>query len=377
MQEKFTRKPRRFSTVKQRWLPIEAAPPKVRGHGLRVAHSRPLVSRGKVGGVFGGSFRVAPWASWFFPSLELRAENSFSCLILDFDGWGSYKRLREEVTLAKVGDLNWAVENRRSGGVHGVWTLARPVHRSDMALAAPLKMSGRISEYYAVRLGADVGYTGVLTHNPMEDAQLPGFNTHWLRREPYTLSELAEFIPFGWRKPRVAKTAAGRNCDLFVAMMRWAGAPANLGAPVLDEAMGVNEGFEFPLGPAEVAGLAKSVERYRLRWIRQGKFWGPGKSSYDHSPEAQACRGKRSGKVRRERTRARDQRLVQAVIAGQSTRSAARKYGVDQSTIVRILARDAPLFSRSAPLSVTRPWEAEGLSRRQWYRRQGTSDART
>ncbi len=101
----------------------------------------------------------------------------------------------------KVGALNWAVENRRTGGVHGVWTLANPVHRADMALAAPLKKYGRISEYYAAALGADSGYTGVLTHNPMEDAQLPGFETHWLRREPYTLDELAEFVPFGWRRP--------------------------------------------------------------------------------------------------------------------------------------------------------------------------------
>ena len=46
----------------------------------------------------------------------------------------------------------------------------------------------------------DAGYTGILTHNPMEDAQLPGFKTHWLRREPYTLGELGDYIPFRWRR---------------------------------------------------------------------------------------------------------------------------------------------------------------------------------
>ena len=228
--DNYKRSPRRKTSVRQRWLPIEAAPQKVRDHGLGDAHSRPLVSPGKIAGSFAVSFRVAPWAAWLFPSLELRAANSYTCLILDLDGWGSYERAERAVRRTKVGALNWAVENKRTGGVHGVWTLAKPVHRADMALAAPLKRYGRISEYYAAVVGADAGYTGVLTHNPMEDAQLPGFETHWLRREPYTLDELAAFIPFGWRRPKVSRTAVGRNCDVFAHCMRWAGSPANLGA---------------------------------------------------------------------------------------------------------------------------------------------------
>ena len=45
-------------------LAIDHAPPKVRSYGYRDAHSRPLVSRGKRGGVFESSFRVAPWDAW-------------------------------------------------------------------------------------------------------------------------------------------------------------------------------------------------------------------------------------------------------------------------------------------------------------------------
>ena len=223
-----TRSPRRKTRIKQRWLPIDAAPLKVREHGLRDAHSRPLVSPGKRGGIFAVSFRVAPWAAWFFPSLELRAENSTPALILDFDGRGSYERLTAQVSAGKGGPLNWAVENPRSGGVHGVWTLANPVHRGDNARLAPLRRWARLSEYYAAAFGADAGYTGVLTHNPMEDAQPPGFKTHWLRQDPYSLEELADYIPFRWRKPKVSRTAAGRNCDAFCHCMKWAGSPANL-----------------------------------------------------------------------------------------------------------------------------------------------------
>ena len=237
---------------------------------------------------------------------------------------------------------------------------------------APVKRWARISEYYAAALGADAGYTGVLTHNPMEAAQLAGFKTHWLRREPYTLGELAEFIPFRWRRPKPSRTAAGRNMDVFAHCMRWAGSPANLGVAVLVEAHQVNDGFEVPLDPPEVAGIAKSVERYRRRWIKQGRFYSKAqRTAWGRE------RGIRSGKARRKRTQDRDQGIVQAVVSGQSMRSIAREYGLHHRAVEKIVARDAPLFARPGPLSETRPWEAEGVSRAQWYRRNETSGDRT
>ena len=67
---------------------------------------------------------------------------------------------------------------------------------------------------------ADAGYTGGLSHNPMSAAHGPGFVTNWLRRDPYTLPELGEVIPLGWRKPTIAGTAIGRNCSMFDALRR-------------------------------------------------------------------------------------------------------------------------------------------------------------
>ena len=243
-----------------------------------------------------------------------------------------------------------------------------------MALAAPLKKYGRISEYYAAALGADAGYTGVLTHNPMEDAQLPGFETHWLRREPYTLDELAEFVPFGWRRPKVSRTAPGRNCDVFAQCMRWAGSPANLGSAVYAEAHRVNDGFDVPLDPPEVAGIARSVERYRRKWIQRGQFGPVGDRERSNWGRQ---RGIRSGLARRKRTQERDQAIVQAVTGGQSTRRIAREHGLSHVAVRKIVAREAPLFAQPAPLTETRPWEAEGMSKRSWYRKRGTSGNRT
>ena len=338
-----TRSPRPKKRLKQRWLPIDAAPQKVRDHGLGDAHSRPLVSPGKIAGVVGVSFRVAPWAAWFFPSLELRAENSTPALILDFDGRGSYERLTAQVSAGKGGPLNWAVENLRSGGVHGVWTLANPVHRGDNALLAPLRRWARISEYYAAAFGADAGYTGVLTHNPMEKAQLTGFRTHWLRQDPYSLGELSDYIPFRWRKPKVSRTAAGRNCDVFCHCMRWAGSPANLQRPVFNEAHRVNDGFPVPLDPPEVAGIARSVERYRRKWSRRGQFGPVGDAERTAWGRERGIKG---GLARRKRTQDRDQAIVQAWLSGASIHSLSRLHGLSRPTVRHVLQRDAPLWQR-------------------------------
>ena len=153
--------------------------------------------------------------------------------------------------------------------------LAKPVHRGPTAREAPLRLFARISEfYYRQALGADPGYNGVLTHNPMRSAHRHGeFLTHWGCNRPYSLSELAEPIPRGWRLPVKPTTEAGRNCALFVALMKWAGSPANIGREVLAVARATNDGLDVPLGDSEVAGLAKSVERYRRSWIAKGRFY--------------------------------------------------------------------------------------------------------
>ena len=252
--------------------------------------------------------------------------------------------------------------------------LRTPVHRGSTAREKPLKLLGRVSEYLSHVVKADEGYAGVLTHNPMEEVHGPGWKTHWWRREPYTLGELAEFIPYRWRKPKPAKTAIGRNCDIFAHCMQWAGSPGNLGCPVLEEALTVNDGLKFPLGMSEVAGIARSVERYRRRWIKRGQFGPVGDAERTAWGRE---RGIKSGEARRKRTQERDRAIVQLALAGTKQRAIARVIGVDEKTIRKILRREAPLFVRPAPLYGDAPvGDGRGLTR-QWYRRNETNADRT
>ena len=102
----------------------------------------------------------------------------------------------------------------------------------------------------------------------MAAAHGPGFKTGWGRHDPYTLDELAEVIPLGWRmptKPAAISTEAGRNCYLFRVAMRESGKPRNWGKDVTALVVALNDALPLPLGHAEVVGIARSVNRYPAR----------------------------------------------------------------------------------------------------------------
>ena len=177
----------------QGMLPIEFAPNEVIEYGLRDAHSYPLVSHGKDEyGHFTGSFRVSPEVAWEFPSIELRAANSWPCLIFDIDSPSSVVRARKIWTTNDLPPPSWIVQ-KASGGAHAVYTLVSPVHRGSQAAKRPLMLAARISEFYAMELRADTGYAGVLSHNPTyTEPLLDGtmYETTWWREGGYHLSKL-------------------------------------------------------------------------------------------------------------------------------------------------------------------------------------------
>ena len=327
-----------FSTPsysKQLIIPIEFAPTKVRAHGLRDAHSYPLVSRGKSSsGEHSASFRVPPGEAWGFPEIELRAGNSWPSLVLDVDGSNALYRIVEAVEKAEILTPNWTVTRKGSGGTHAVWNLERPVHRGESARKGPLAALARVSEFYADALRADSGYTATLSHNPMSAAHGPGFVTNWLHRDAYSLPQLGEVIPMGWRRPALVRTEIGRNCELFHALMRWAGKPENIVNDCLAAAHVVNQSFDIPLADAEVAATARSVHKYRVGWITKGKYFTPTQRTLWGR-----ARGIRSGAARRKLTEDRDKAIIQAVSEGRSLRDVGREYGLSYYAVWNIVNR--------------------------------------
>ena len=338
---------RNLSPVQLTLPGIEFAPDLVRAHGLVEAHTWPLVSDGKVQGIVQASFRVHASLAWSFPSLELRSAKAWPVVCLDCDGRGGYSRLMLAVEDRDIPCPNWVVY-RDTGGAHGVWCLARPVLRGESARARPLRLLTRATEYMAQKVEADAGYGQVLSHNPMVPVPAQRLQTDWLRRRPYPLQELAEIIPFGWRRPAVPSTGIGRNCSLFEAGMTWAGSPTNLGVPVLSALMAINvevarKHGKPPLDAGEVSGIAKSVERYRTRWVSAGRFYTEAERSA-WGRERGLKGGLASGKARRKKTEARDREIVADRMAGLSIRELADKHGISRNAAHNVLLRETPLF---------------------------------
>ena len=116
--------------------------------------------------------------------------------------------------------------------------------------------------------GADTGYTGVLSSNPIHG----DYQTSYPRTEPYALNDLAAAIPKGWRVPRPATTAEGRNVELFLALCKLSLGGSDDG--LLTWARTLNREFKPHLADAEVQGVWRSVCRYRARWRVHGHTQG-------------------------------------------------------------------------------------------------------
>ena len=277
---------------------------------------------------------MPPGEAWGFPEIELRAGNSWPSLVLDVDGSNALYRIVEAVEKAEILTPNWTVTRKGSGGTHAVWNLERPVHRGESARKGPLAALARVSEFYADALRADSGYTATLSHNPMSAAHGPGFVTNWLHRDAYSLPQLGEVIPMGWRRPALVRTEIGRNCELFHALMRWAGKPENIVNDCLAAAHVVNQSFDIPLADAEVAATARSVHKYRVGWITKGKYFTPTQRTLWGR-----ARGIRSGAARRKLTEDRDKAIIQAVSEGRSLRDVGREYGLSYYAVWNIVNR--------------------------------------
>ena len=306
---------------------IDGIPEVVKAHGLRAFHPRPLVSHGKGGGGF-SSHRVPPDQAWTYPEIQLaHAGSAYAALALDCDRPGA---AQDAILSGAVPVPSWQVIRKSNGHRHVVYVLAEPVHRHDAARRGPLEYLGHIERYYIAALGADPGYRGILTHNPVHAPGGPEspYVTRWGRGQPFTLDELADVIPANWTPPTIRDGPVGRNVDLFNGLMDWAGRADKRGLSVHAAAVELNRQFDDPLPASEVRATARSVAGYRRKWIAQG--W--------HSRRflaRQSARGRASGQARRTARLIRSVPILGDHVTGLDTRTIAARHGVSVSTVER------------------------------------------
>lgn len=307
---------------------IKDVPGIVRQHGLREAHTYPLVADRNTGWHATRRPAAVAWRDW--PEIELRTPNSFPVLILDCD-----TKPQDYWDVARSGKVqlpNWVVSRGPNGHAHIVYCLRRPVLHGPRVRLSPLRALGRIAEFYRWRYSADVGYVGVLTHNPTHPQYAP-FTT-WNRKRPYTLVELAAPIPSRWRIPSKPTTPEGRNVYLFQYGMRWCGRPSNW--EHMDDVGAVmgamNDTLDVPLWESELRHIVKSVVKISRRNLESGQ-------TQRGLTMIQAARGRKSGQARRSRTAERDMAIIRAVFNGQSIGKTACQHCLSKSAVHHVLNR--------------------------------------
>ncbi|WP_163650713.1 replication initiation protein [Modicisalibacter sp. 'Wilcox'] len=232
-------------------------------------------------------------------------------------------------------------QNPENGHAHLLYALAVPVARTDAARLAPLRYAEAIERSLRRTLMADRGYARTLVKNPL--------HPHWRVSQwadAYTLGDLAsELTLTSFREAANDDVAGlGRNCDTFDRLRQHAyrvvrdfwgpGGETRFRAHLIDVAGDMQSAFITPLPHKEVEAIAKSVARWTWKRFTPETFRDF--VARTHTPEAQARRGTKKGKARRDEMMP---RVLDLIGQGKSQREVARALGLTQQTVGNWLKR--------------------------------------
>jgi hypothetical protein len=167
---------------------------------------------------------------------------------------------------------NLAVLNPDNGRGHLSYFLKTPVPRTDCSRVRPMKYLAKIERGMVKRLDADRGYAGLITKNPLcADWRVIERHNHL-----YGLGELDEYLHAQncVAPPKREASGLGRNCALFDDLRQYAysevlefkadGNPSQaFEHAVHDQAAMINSQFTSPLPFPEVQATARSV----FKWV--------------------------------------------------------------------------------------------------------------
>ena len=268
-----------------------------------------------------GIYRRPREAALLYPHIEFNSAGCIGFMNFDMDVDDSFECWER----ASVPPPNGFVQNGNNGRGHLLYALREPVGVGGLSHAKPMLYAADVQRGMTRRLGADPCFVNHLAKNPNYKHPDPRkrFRVSWIAPLPYTLGDLRDALDRDdMRQPefRFETYGIGRNCDVFDELRHYAyanGFTAMRGGATLTSwyehllkmARSINLGFRVPLRSSELCCIARSVAKGT--WKR-------------YSPE-----------TFRELQRRRIQRRWQGHVAA----------------------------------STTRPWEAEGISRRTWYYR--------
>lgn len=225
--------------------------------------------------------------------------------------------------------------NKDNGHAHFFYGLEYPVHNYEGASQKALRYMGAVDVALTKKLGADPGYSKLLSKNPTHDRWV----TIYPRSFFYDLDELADWLDlekYQDRRKRLPAVGYGRNSILFDRLRLWAYRERRqpylseemFHSAVLNHGLVLNAEFEPPLPHSEVRATAKSVARWTWR-----KMSAEGFRAY------QSAAGKRSGSVRQNKAQELRKAIVSAVneCPALTQEDIAAMFGIRRETVNRHL----------------------------------------
>jgi hypothetical protein len=186
----------------------------------------------------------------------------------------------------------WTTQNSENGHCHHCYKLEIPLCTSEFASIKAIKYAQAVYYAYALKLGADLSYSQLITKNPLH----PKWRTTFWTKRAYSLDYLADFVDLPKKLPKKLEVVGlGRNVTMFEKGRHWAykairdymhhSSSYEWEQAVRTQIEAINSSFEQQLPYSEVKATAKSI----AKWVWQ-------RFSYGDFSEIQAKRGAKGGK---------------------------------------------------------------------------------
>jgi len=225
----------------------------------------------------------------------------------------------------------WTTQNTESTRCHHCYKLEIPVCTSEFASIKAIKYAQAVYYAYALKLGADLNYSHLITKNPLHPQWR---TTYWVDRA-YSLDYLADFVDLPKKIPKKLEVVGlGRNVTMFEKGRHWAykairdymhhNSSYEWEKAVRAQIEAINSGFEQPLPYSEVKATAKSI----AKWVWQ-------RFSYGEFSAIQAKRGAKGGKAKGQAYADKREQAVQLKGEGLNHTQIAKRLGVARYTIIR------------------------------------------
>lgn len=185
----------------------------------------------------------------------------------------------------------WTTQNPLNGHCHHCYKLEIPLCTSEFASVKAIKYAQAVYYAYALKMGADLSYSHLITKNPLH----PQWRTTFWTDRAYSLDYLADFVDLPKKLPKKLEVVGlGRNVTMFEHGRHWAykaireymylDSSYEWERAVRTQLEKINTGFEQPLPYNEVKATAKSI----AKWVWQ-------RFSYGEFSAIQAKRGAKGG----------------------------------------------------------------------------------